>query len=137
MRRGTLADFMSDDRSLNQLFSDEMGQLVESSFAGVDAEWWWERRTGGGVSVCQELDPAALVIEFAREYERDESEIRQIAVQTLGLQDFEPVVLVFDLEGDLGLQEAVENLTARSSTSEGLAANIYRSLMEALRTQGK
>jgi len=25
---------------------------VRENFTGVRAEWWWERRMGGGIEVC-------------------------------------------------------------------------------------
>ena len=40
---------------LSQLLADAATALVRESFTGVGAEWWWERRLGGGIVVCQEL----------------------------------------------------------------------------------
>lgn len=135
-RRGAAFSAVADDRCLNQVFSDEMGSLVDENFAGVDAEWWWERRPGGGVAICQELQPAAMVADLTAVSRRDEAEVSRTAVRTLGLQDFEPVVLVFNLDGDTTVHEAAGEMAARSATSEGLAANVYRTLMEALRSTG-
>jgi hypothetical protein len=42
---------------LNQLLADTATALVQENFTGVRAPWWWERRMGGGIEVCQELDP--------------------------------------------------------------------------------
>jgi hypothetical protein len=42
---------------LNELLADKATLLVRENFTGVRAEWWWERRMGGGIEVCQELDP--------------------------------------------------------------------------------
>ena len=45
---------------LNQLLADSATALVNESFTGVSAPWWWERRIGGGIEVCQELDPGSM-----------------------------------------------------------------------------
>ena len=45
--------------SSNQFLADSATALVRESFTGVGAPWWWERRVGGGIEVCQEFDPEA------------------------------------------------------------------------------
>jgi hypothetical protein len=122
-------------RYVEQLFTDRVGALVEENFTGVEAEWWWERRTGGGVSVCQELNPEKMVAEVAAALGRDVSEVRRTAIMTLGLEDFEPVVLTFDILGSAAVDEAADILAERSRTAEGLAEKIYRSLAESLQTE--
>lgn len=118
---------------MDQLFADAAGSLVEESFSGVEAEWWWERRPDGGVAVCQELEPEALVKEMAQVFGLVEDEVRRIAVRTLGLEDFEPVELVYELSGATPTEQAAGELERHSATAAGLAEGIYRSLAEAIR----
>lgn len=113
---------------IEQLLTDEIEALVEANFTGVDAEWWWERRVHGGVAICQELDPEKMVAEVANAFGRDVRAVREAAVMTLGLEDFEPVVLTFDVAGDATVEEAAGILTQRSRTAEGLAEKIYHRL---------
>lgn len=118
---------------VEQLLTDDIEALVEENFTGVDAEWWWERRVDGGVAVCQELAPERMVAEVAGAFCQDVREVREAAVAALGLEDFEPVVLTFDVARDATVEEAADTLTQRSRTAEGLAEKIYRRLAEALR----
>jgi hypothetical protein len=118
---------------LNQFLADKATMLVEENFTGVEAEWWWERRLGGGIAVCQELDSASVAREVSRKTGREEDEVRRVVEEELGLEDPEPVVLTFEISGDTEASEAARMLTARSATPEGLAANIYRRIEEATR----
>lgn len=122
-----------EDRRLNQLFADPADSLVRENFSGVEAEWWWERRPDGGVSICQEMDPETLTREMALVFDLNEDEVRRRAVRALGLDSFDPVVLVYELPGDTPEIRAAEALAERSSTSAGLAAGIYHELAEAIR----
>jgi hypothetical protein len=94
---------------LNELLADGATALVNQSFTGVDAPWWWERRLGGGIEVCQEL----------------------------GLEDAEPVVLTFEIAGETETHRVAEMLAERSSEPEGLAAGLYGRIEEALKTNPK
>ena len=118
---------------LNQFLADKATMLVEENFTGVEAEWWWERRLGGGIVVCQELDPTSVVREVSRKTGREEDEVRRVVEEELGLEDPEPVVLNFELPGDTEASEAARMLAERSAPREGLAANLYRRIAEATR----
>ena len=111
---------------LNQLLADKATMLVEENFTGVEAEWWWERRLGGGIAVCQELDPVSMAREISQKTGREESEVRRVVEEELGLEDAEPVVLNFEISGDTEASEAARVLSERSGTPEGLATNLYR-----------
>ena len=63
---------------LNQFLADRASALVQENFTGVRAPWWWERRMGGGIEVCQELDPEAMSREISEKTGRDYSEVRQV-----------------------------------------------------------
>lgn len=117
---------------LDQLLADRATILVQENFTGVAAEWWWERRIGGGIAVCQELHPEAVVREVSSRTGRDVTEVGRILEEELGLEDAEPVVLTFEIPGDTTAAEAASVLAERSSTPEGLAANLYRRIEEAL-----
>ena len=117
---------------LNQLLADSAYALVHESFTGVAANWWWERRMGGGIAVCQELDPAAIAREVSEKTGRDEDEVRRTVEKELGLEDAEPVVLTFEIPGDATAADASRILAERSATPEGLAANLYRRVEEAI-----
>lgn len=123
------------DAYVEQLLTDQIGALVEENFTGVEAEWWWERRMDGGVAICQALDPERMVAELSGALGREASEVREKAVRTLGLEDFEPVVLTFDIPRDATVEEAAETLARRSRVAEGLAEKIYRQLAESLRRE--
>ena len=116
---------------LNQLLADSAYALVHESFTGVAANWWWERRMGGGIAVCQELDPTAMAREISEKTGRDENEVRRVVEEQLGLEDAELVVLTFEVPGDATAAEASRILAERSATPEGLAANLYRRVEEA------
>lgn len=117
---------------LNELLADKATLLVTENFTGVGAEWWWERRMGGGIEVCQELDPQAMGREVSEKTGRDTSEVRRIVEQNLGLEDDEPVVLTFEIAGDVTVAEAARMLQERSSEPEGLAAALYGEVEVAL-----
>jgi hypothetical protein len=117
---------------LNEFLADKATMLVQENFTGVGAEWWWERRLGGGIAVCQELDPAAMAREISSKSGHDEREVRRVVEEELGLEDPEPVVLTFEIPGDTEASEAARMLAERSATPEGLAANLYRTIEEAV-----
>jgi hypothetical protein len=121
---------------LNQFLADKATMLVEENFTGVEAGWWWERRLGGGIAVCQELDPASMAREISWKTGHDEREVRRVVEEELGLEDPEPVVLTFELPGDTEAAEAARMLSERSATPEGLAANLYRRIEEAITGSG-
>ena len=116
---------------LNQFLAERAAALVEENFTGVRAAWWWERRIGGGIEVCQELDPEAMSREISEKTGRDVAEVRQIVQAELG--DMEPVVLTFEIPGDAEAGAAAEMLAERSSEPEGLAAGLYRRVEDAVR----
>jgi hypothetical protein len=111
---------------LNQFLADKATMLVEENFTGVEAEWWWERRLGGGIAVCQVLDPAVMAHEISSRTGREENEVQRVVEEKLGLEDPEPIVLTFELPGDVEASEAARTLAERSATPEGIAANLYR-----------
>jgi hypothetical protein len=119
---------------LNQLLADSATALVQESFTGVSAPWWWERRMGGGIEVCQELDPEAMSREISERTGHDVYEVRQIITEELGLEDAEPVVLTFEIAGETETRRVAEMLAERSSEPEGLASGLYRRIEEAIRT---
>ena len=118
---------------LNQFLADRAAALVEENFTGVRAAWWWERRIGGGIEVCQELDPEAMSREISEKTGRDVSEVRRIVDEELRLEDAEPVVLTFEIAGNTEASRAAEMLAERSSEPEGLAAGLYRRVEEVVR----
>jgi hypothetical protein len=111
---------------LNQLLADSATALVHESFTGVSAPWWWERRMGGGIEVCQELDPEAMSREISERTGHDVYEIRRTITEELGLEDAEPVVLTFEIAGETETRHVAEMLAERSSEPEGLASGLYR-----------
>jgi hypothetical protein len=117
---------------LNEFLADKATMLVQENFTGVGADWWWERRLGGGIAVCQELDPAAMAREISSKSGHDEREVRRVVEEELDLEDPEPVVLTFEIPGDTEASEAARMLAERSATPEGLAANLYRTIEEAV-----
>ncbi len=117
---------------LNQFLAERADALVRENFTGVRAPWWWERRLGGGIEVCQELDPEAVSREISEKSGRDVSEVRRIVQKELGLEDMEPVVLTFEIPGDTEAGTAAEMLAERSSEPEGLASGLYRRVEGAL-----
>lgn len=118
---------------LNQLLADTATALVQENFTGVRAPWWWERRMGGGIEICQELDPETMGRELSERTGRDPSEVRRAIEQDLGLEDAEPVVLTFEIAGETTTDEVARMLAERSSAPEGLAAGLYRRVEEAIR----
>jgi hypothetical protein len=118
---------------LNQFLADKAGALVRENYVGVEATWWWERRMGGGIEVCQELDPELMSREIALKTGREVAEVRRVVEEELGLEDPEPVVLTFEIPGDTEAGAAAEILSERSSEPEGLASGLYRRVEEALR----
>lgn len=115
---------------LNQLLADSATALVHESFTGVSAPWWWERRLGGGIEVCQEFDPEAASREISAKTGREVSRVKLAIADELGLEDAEPVVLTFEIAGETETRRVVELLTERSSEPEGLAAGLYRRIEE-------
>jgi hypothetical protein len=120
---------------LNQLLADSATALVRESFTGVSAPWWWERRMGGGIEVCQELDPEAMSREISERTGHEVSEIRRAIAEELGLEDAEPVVLTFEIAGETETRIVAEMLAKRSSEPEGLASGLYRRIEEVVRTR--
>jgi len=118
---------------LNQLLADKAAMLVQENFTGVRADWWWERRLGGGIAVCQELDPRAMVREISERTGREPREVELVTEEELGLEDLEPVVLTFEIGGDTTVADAARTLVERSATPEGLAASLYRQVEKAFR----
>ena len=107
--------------------------LVDENFTGVRAEWWWERRLGGGIAVCQVLDPRSMSRRISVETGLGLPEVERTVQQELGLEDLEPVVLNFEMPGETSATEAARMLQDRSSTPEGLAAGLYRQAEETAR----
>jgi hypothetical protein len=115
---------------LNQFLAERADALVRENFTGVRAAWWWERRLGGGIEVCQELDPEAMSREISESTGKGVAEVRRIVQDEMGLEDTEPVVLTFEIPGDTEAGTAAEMLAERSSEPEGLAAGLYRRVEE-------
>jgi hypothetical protein len=120
---------------LNQLLADSATALVHESFTGVSAPWWWERRLGGGIEVCQEFDPEAVSREISVKTGREVSEVRQAIAEELGLDDAEPVVLTFEIAGETETGRVAEMLAERSAEPEGLASRLYRRIEETIKTR--
>jgi hypothetical protein len=118
---------------LNQFLADKAAALVRENFTGVEANWWWERRLGGGIEICQELDPEVMSREIAEKTGRDVVEVRRVAQKELGLEETEPVVLTFEIPGNTEADTAGEMLAERSSEPGGLASGLYRRVEEAVR----
>jgi hypothetical protein len=119
---------------LNQLLADSATALVHESFTGVSAPWWWERRLGGGIEVCQEFDPEAVSREISAKTGREVPEVRRTIAQELGLDDAEPVVLTFEIAGETETGHVSRMLAERSAEPEGLAAGLYHRVEEAVKT---
>lgn len=122
---------MSDQ--IRELLADPATALVQESFTGVRARWWWERRISGGIEICQELNPVLMIQEIATSTGRNATEVRAIVVEELGLEDMDPVVLTFEIPGDITPHEASRLLAERSTTPEGLAEPLYRRIEAAIR----
>ncbi len=119
---------------LNQLLADTATALVRENFTGVRAPWWWERRLGGGLEICQELDPEAMGREISAKTGRPLPEVRRTIQEELGLEDPEPVVLTFEIAGETATDEAARMLAERSAEPEGLATGLYRRVEEVVRS---
>jgi hypothetical protein len=117
---------------LNQFLAEKAGALVRENFTGVSAPWWWERRMGGGIEVCQELDPESMSREVSERTGKDVEQVRRVVEEELGLEDMEPVVLTFEISGEATAEEAAKLLVERSSEPEGLAAGLYRRVEESI-----
>ncbi len=117
---------------LNQFLAEKAAALVRENFTGVRAEWWWERRMGGGIEICQELDPEAMSREISERTGKSVDEIRRTVEEELGLEGMEPVVLTFEIAGDATADEAAKMLVDRSAAPEGLAAGLYSRVEEAV-----
>ena len=117
---------------LNELLADGAMALVNESFTGVNATWWWERRMGGGVEICQEFDPEAASREISAKTGHEVSEVRRTITEELGLEDADPVVLTFEVSGETETNQVARMLAARSAEAEGLASGIYRRIEEVL-----
>ena len=120
---------------LNQLLADSATALVHESFTGVSAPWWWERRLGGGIEICQEFDPEAASREISAKTGREVYEVRLAIAEELGLEDAEPVVLTFEVAGETETRQVARMLAARSSEPEGLAAGLYRRIEEIVKNR--
>ena len=118
---------------LNQLLADSATALVHENFTGVSAPWWWERRMGGGIEVCQELDPEAMSREISERTDREAPKVRRAIAEELGLEDAEPVVLTFEIAGETETHRVAQMLAERSSEPEGLASGLYRRIEEAVK----
>src|ERR671920_2263451 len=119
---------------LKGLLADSASALVQESFTGVSAPWWWERRLGGGIEVCQEFDPELASREISAKTGREISQVRRAIGEELGLDDTEPVVLTFEIAGETETRRVAELLAERSAEPEGLAAGLYHRVEEALET---
>jgi hypothetical protein len=119
---------------LRELLADSATALVQENFTGVSAPWWWERRLGGGIEVCQEFDPEAVSREISARTGHQASEVRGIIAEQLGLDDVEPVILTFEIAGETETRRVAEMLVERSSEPEGLAAGLYHRVEEAVKT---
>ncbi|MGH3148202.1 MAG: hypothetical protein ACRDTR_20655 [Rubrobacter sp.] len=117
---------------LNQLLADTATALVRENFTGVSAPWWWERRIGGGIEVCQELDPVTMGREISEKTGHEPGEVRRVLEEELGLEGSEPVVLTFEIAGETETTEVARMLAERSSEPEGLAAGLYRQVEAAV-----
>jgi hypothetical protein len=117
---------------LNELLADGATALVQESFTGVAATWWWERRMGGGIEVCQEFDTEAVSHEISNRTGHEVAEVRRTIAEELGLEDFEPVVLTFEISGESETDRAAALLAERSAEPGGLASGLYRRIEEAL-----
>src|SRR5215213_10346372 len=115
---------------LKELLADDATALVNESFTGVSATWWWERRLGGGIEVCQEFDPEAASREISARTGSEIAEVRLAIAEDLGLEDDEPVVLTFEISGETEIGQVARMLAERSAEPEGLASGLYRRIEE-------
>ena len=119
---------------LNQLLADTATALVRENFTGVRAPWWWERRLGGGIEICQEFNPETMSREISERTGYEVPEIRRAIEEELGLEDREPVVLTFEIAGETTTDDVARMLAERSAEPEGLAAGLYSRVEEVLRS---
>ena len=117
---------------LHELLADGAAALVRESFTGVDATWWWERRLGGGIEVCKEVDPELASREISARTGHEVAEVRRTIADELGLEDEDPVVLTFEISGETETDRVATMLAERSSEQEGLASGLYRRIEEVL-----
>ena len=117
---------------LKELLADGATALVNEGFTGVNATWWWERRLGGGIEVCQEFDPEPATREIAAKTGCEPAQVRQTILEELGLESDEPVVLTFEISGETETDRVAAMLAERSSEPEGLASGLYRRIEEVL-----
>ena len=117
---------------LNELLADGAAALVRESFTGVDAPWWWERRLGGGIEVCQEFDPELASREISARTGHEAAEVQRTIAEELGLEDEDPVVLTFEISGETETGRVAAMLAERSTEQEGLASGLYRRIEEVL-----
>lgn len=113
---------------LNELLADGATALVQESFTGVAATWWWERRMGGGIEICQEFDPEAASREISAKTGYEVTEVRRAVAEELGLEGPDPVVLTFEVSGETETSQVTAMLAERSAEPEGLASGLYRRL---------
>ena len=119
---------------LKELLADGATALVNEGFTGVNATWWWERRVGGGMEICQEFDPEAASREISAKTGHEVTEVRRTIMEELGLEDADPVVLTFEISGETETILVARMLAARSAEAEGLASDIYQRIEEVLGT---
>ena len=111
---------------LKELLADSATALVNEGFSGVKATWWWERRVGGGIEICQEFDPGAASRQISAKTGHEVAEVRRTIMEELGLEDADPVVLTFEISGETETGRVAAMLAERSSEQEGLASQLYR-----------
>lgn len=117
---------------LKELLADGATALVNEGFTGVNVTWWWERRLGGGIEVCQEFDPEPATREIAAKTGREPAQVRKTILEELGLESDEPVVLTFEISGETETDRVAAMLAERSAEPEGLASGLYRRIEEVL-----
>jgi hypothetical protein len=117
---------------LKELLADGATALVNEGFTGVGAPWWWERRLGGGIEICQEFDPELASREISASTGYEVAEVRSTIMEELGLEDAGPVVLTFEISGETETGRVVAMLAERSKEQEGLASGLYRRIEEVL-----
>jgi hypothetical protein len=119
---------------LKDLLADGATALVNESFTGVNAPWWWERRLGGGIEVCQEFSPERASREISARTGHELGVVRLTIADKLGLESDEPVVLTFEISGETETERVAAMLAERSAEPEGLAAGIYQRVEDAVNT---
>jgi hypothetical protein len=117
---------------LKELLADSATALVTEGFTGVNATWWWERRVGGGIEICQEFDPEAASRDISAKTGHEIAEVRRTIIEELGLIDADPVVLTFEISGETETGRVAAMLAERSKEQEGLSSGLYRRIEEVL-----